>query len=567
MKYSFTAATLACAVLVAGAPVDSFKRAEQYGGASTYGSASATTPDLPSITSYSGHHSSSDMGGLAGGLSGGLGGLGGSGSASGEGEGEGGLLGGLLGGGAGLRGHGGLHGAGVALPTGVVPPLPVGTGSLLQPPRPASSATSGGEYGGDGYGSREHAKRQDLSSLSGLSGLGGSSSGLSGLSGLSGTSTSGLNGLSGLSGLGSLSTGAPDLSSLGGSSGLSGLSALGGSSGLPGLASLGGGSSSLPDLSSLSGGEGLSGLSSLGGGSSGLSSLSGLGGGSLRKRQLGSSSGLSGLSSLGGSSSGLSGLSSLGSGSSGLSGLASLGSLFGSTGATGTTSLTGSSTGTASTGTAALPAASSAQSSGAASGLGSLGSLGSLLGGSSGGSSNSPNDVTDNTGCKDMTLVFARGTGEPGTLGYVVGPGLESGLKSALGSHTLAVQGVDYPADAAGNANLGASGGPTMAKLAQQALSQCPQTKLVLGGYSQGGMVVHNACGSFDCSKAAAVVAFGDPFNGQAFKGVPADKTIEVCGQSDAICASGPSNVQGSHLDYGSDTAAAAQKVVAAAGL
>lgn len=69
-----------------------------------------------------------------------------------------------------------------------------------------------------------------------------------------------------------------------------------------------------------------------------------------------------------------------------------------------------------------------------------------------------------------------------------------------------------------------------MAQLAQQALKQCPDTKVILGGYSQGAMVVHNALGTVDGSKIAAVAAFGDPMNGQSFKGVADNNVVRYCG-------------------------------------
>lgn len=106
-----------------------------------------------------------------------------------------------------------------------------------------------------------------------------------------------------------------------------------------------------------------------------------------------------------------------------------------------------------------------------------------------------------------------------------------------------------------------------MAKLANQALQACPKTKIVLSGYSQGAMVVHNALSNgLDGSSVAAVVVFGDPLNGQSFDGVDASKTKEYCGSSDFICASGPTNGSGSHLSYGSDAQAAAEFVVQATG-
>lgn len=129
--------------------------------------------------------------------------------------------------------------------------------------------------------------------------------------------------------------------------------------------------------------------------------------------------------------------------------------------------------------------------------------------GYSGGSTAS--DVT-NGACAPLTVIFARGTSETGTVGSVVGPPLFSALKSKLNGN-VALQGVSYPASAAGNANLGQDGGPTMAKLANQALSQCPGTKVVLSGYSQGAMVVHNAVqkSGFAAGNVAAAVLFGDP--------------------------------------------------------
>lgn len=52
--------------------------------------------------------------------------------------------------------------------------------------------------------------------------------------------------------------------------------------------------------------------------------------------------------------------------------------------------------------------------------------------------------------CTDVTVIFARGTTESGTLGTVVGPPLLDALKSALGSHSVSMQGVEYAADIPG---------------------------------------------------------------------------------------------------------------------
>lgn len=138
-----------------------------------------------------------------------------------------------------------------------------------------------------------------------------------------------------------------------------------------------------------------------------------------------------------------------------------------------------------------------------------------------------------------------------------------------MGQNGVSVEGVDYPADAAGNANLGASGGPAMAKLAAQAIKACPKTKLVLSGYSQGAMVVHNALtqSGVDASSVAAIVVFGDPLNGESFQGVSGDKLLEVCGSADGVCDRGATDTSGSHLSYGGNAEQAAEFVVKTTGL
>ena len=71
-------------------------------------------------------------------------------------------------------------------------------------------------------------------------------------------------------------------------------------------------------------------------------------------------------------------------------------------------------------------------------------------GGSGGGSSGSStaNDVTNDAPCKEVTVIFARGTGEPGNIGSVAGPPMLKALQTKL-SNNVAFQGVPYAADAA----------------------------------------------------------------------------------------------------------------------
>ncbi|KAK1141143.1 hypothetical protein N8T08_009310 [Aspergillus melleus] len=291
-----------------------------------------------------------------------------------------------------------------------------------------------------------------------------------------------------------------------------------------------------------------------------------------------SGGGLSSLASLIPHPSGGGGLSNLlGGGSSG--GLPDLSSLLGG----GSSSSSDSSDSASSTGSSSTDSSSSSSG-----GLGGLPDIGSLLGGGSGGSSLfsrsdeatkraivettkraglgsiTENDVTNNKGCKELTFIFARGTTEMGNMGSVVGPPVAQNLNSLTGNK-VAVQGVDYPASAEGNAMLGAAGGPKMASLVQQALKQCPNTKVVLGGYSQGAMVVHNAASKLSAGQISGAVLFGDPFKAQAVGKLDKSKTKEFCASGDPVCENG-FNVM-AHVTYGGKAKEAAQFLVQAAGL
>ena len=126
-----------------------------------------------------------------------------------------------------------------------------------------------------------------------------------------------------------------------------------------------------------------------------------------------------------------------------------------------------------------------------------FGGFPSFGGGLGGLGSSTKNDVTSGV-CKPVTYIFARGTTEIGNMGSTVGPALQRALESAFGQNNVATQGVTYPADVAGAISgalspATAQGARTMASLTQQALSKCPDTKVILAGYSQGAEQVHGA--------------------------------------------------------------------------
>ena len=116
---------------------------------------------------------------------------------------------------------------------------------------------------------------------------------------------------------------------------------------------------------------------------------------------------------------------------------------------------------------------------------------------------------------------------------------------------------------------MGADGGKVMAQLVQTALIQCPNTKIIVSGYSQGAMVVHNAFSNgVKASQVSGAVLFGDPLKRQAVGDLPTNKVQEFCGTADQICGGGgDGGATGSHLSYGSSADAAATFAIQAAGL
>jgi len=173
------------------------------------------------------------------------------------------------------------------------------------------------------------------------------------------------------------------------------------------------------------------------------------------------------------------------------------------------------------------------------------------------------NDLTGS--CKEYTVVFARGTTEPGNVGILVGPPFFDALRTQFGSANVAVQGVnDYSASIAGYLEGGDPvGSQEMADQIQQAYSQCPSTKLVASGYSQGGQIVHNAAALLPAdvgSWISSVVIFGDPDDGQAIPNVDASKVDTYCNVGDDICLDGDL-ILPVHLTYALYATAAASFV------
>jgi len=85
--------------------------------------------------------------------------------------------------------------------------------------------------------------------------------------------------------------------------------------------------------------------------------------------------------------------------------------------------------------------------------------------------------------CSDVTVIFARGTGEPPPIGTIVGPPFEVALQTTTGK-SLSFQGVQYAASIPGFLEGGdPAGASTMAADVTSAASLCPNTQIVMSGY------------------------------------------------------------------------------------
>lgn len=160
--------------------------------------------------------------------------------------------------------------------------------------------------------------------------------------------------------------------------------------------------------------------------------------------------------------------------------------------------------------------------------------------------------------CPDVEVIFARGTGEPPGVGRV-GQAFADALAARLGGRTMDTYGVNYPASL--NFLAAASGADDAAARIADMGVRCPQTSLVLGGFSQGAAAVSMLAGvppvgprigsigsapplpPASAGQVAAVAVFGNP--GARFgsplssTGQFAGRAIDVCSGGDPICSAG----------------------------
>ncbi|HYO00930.1 MAG TPA: cutinase family protein [Mycobacterium sp.] len=168
--------------------------------------------------------------------------------------------------------------------------------------------------------------------------------------------------------------------------------------------------------------------------------------------------------------------------------------------------------------------------------------------------------------CPDVQVVFARGTSEPAGIGRV-GQALVDALTPQLGGRTIAAYGVNYPATY--DFLAAADGAADATNFISSLATQCPGTRVVLGGYSQGAAVIDmlagipplgNKIGEIGSApplpldldnNVAAVAVFGNPstkFSIPITNSVFGARAIDLCKDGDPICSDGRNPF--AHSDY-----------------
>ena len=89
--------------------------------------------------------------------------------------------------------------------------------------------------------------------------------------------------------------------------------------------------------------------------------------------------------------------------------------------------------------------------------------------------------------CSDIEVVFARGTNEPPGVGRI-GQAFVDALRAHAGAQSVGVYAVNYPASMDFAAAV--AGIDDATAHVQDMAANCPKTRMVLGGFSQGAAVI-----------------------------------------------------------------------------
>jgi hypothetical protein len=172
--------------------------------------------------------------------------------------------------------------------------------------------------------------------------------------------------------------------------------------------------------------------------------------------------------------------------------------------------------------------------------------------------------------CPDVEVIFARGTGEPPGVGGI-GQAFVDAVRARAGHRSVDVYPVNYPAS--GDFASGMDFALTVIQGIRDAVdhiqataANCPNTRMVLGGFSQGAVVAGFTTSAVIpdgipaalvpppmppevANHVAAVALFGEPSDTfMRDAGAPpvvigplyAPKTINLCADGDTICNGAP---------------------------
>ncbi|MDT5305790.1 MAG: cutinase [Mycobacterium sp.] len=203
---------------------------------------------------------------------------------------------------------------------------------------------------------------------------------------------------------------------------------------------------------------------------------------------------------------------------------------------------------------------------------------------SAGGLFSAPITIAAAQPCSDVEAVFARGTGEPAGVGGIGEPFVDE-LRAAIGPKSLDVYPVNYEAssdfsDRIQFAQSVVDGIKDATSHIEATAANCPKTRIVLGGYSQGAAVagfvtsasipqgVPEEYRSFlpqpmpaeVANHVAAVTLFGKP-SAQWLQNYSAPvvvigplygpKTLNLCADGDTICNGDPGGLPSfAHTTY-----------------
>ena len=180
--------------------------------------------------------------------------------------------------------------------------------------------------------------------------------------------------------------------------------------------------------------------------------------------------------------------------------------------------------------------------------------------------------------CPSIDVVFARGTLEPPGVG-ATGQAFVDALNAHMAGRNIGIDPVDYPASL--NFQTAADGVANAASKVTSIAADCPSTKIVLGGYSQGAAVaaytttdtipdgyplpdgITGPLPPTTAAHVAAVTLFGKPSSGfldLVDRNAPpivighnyAGKTIELCAPGDPVCDPGGRD-RAAHSSYKSN--------------